>query len=109
LPNAKKNEIKPWLVKEWCIPKADAEFVAKMEDVLDVCQRPYDPLVPVVRLDEVSGRLIKRTRIPRSPGHPEIADYEYERNGAGGVFMIFEPLGARRETIAGYGKFQKSG
>ncbi len=33
-----KNEIKPWLVKEWCIPEADAEFVAKMEDVLEVYQ-----------------------------------------------------------------------
>ncbi len=43
-----KNEIKPWLVEEWCIPKADAEYVAKMEDVLDVYQRPYDPLRPVV-------------------------------------------------------------
>lgn len=36
--------MKPWLVKEWCIPQADAAFVAKMEDVLDVYQRPYDPL-----------------------------------------------------------------
>jgi hypothetical protein len=70
-----------------------------MEDAPDVCQRPYDPLVPVVRLDEASGRLIKRTRIPRAPGHPEIMDYEYERNGGGGVFMISEPLGARRGTI----------
>lgn len=31
-----KNEIKPWLVKEWCIPEADAEFVSRMEDVLEV-------------------------------------------------------------------------
>jgi len=36
----KKNEIKPWQVKEWCIPKANAEYVAKMEDILDVYQRP---------------------------------------------------------------------
>jgi len=39
-----KNEIKPWQVKEWCIPQADVEFVAKMEDALEVYQRPYDPL-----------------------------------------------------------------
>ena len=39
-------------MKEWCIPEADAEFVAKMEDVLEVYQRPYDPLRPVVCIDE---------------------------------------------------------
>ena len=49
-----KNEIKPWLVKEWCIPKAGAEFVAAMEDVLEVYQRPYDPLRPVVCIDETN-------------------------------------------------------
>lgn len=53
-----KNEIKPWLVKEWCIPQANAEFVAKMEDVLEVYQRPYDPLVPEVCIDETSKQLI---------------------------------------------------
>jgi len=43
-----KNEIKPWLEEEWCIPKADAEFVAKMEDVLGVYERPYDPVATLV-------------------------------------------------------------
>ena len=66
-----KNEIKPWLVKEWCIPEADAEFVAKMEDVLEVYQRPYDPLRPVVCIDETNKQLIKETRIPCEPGHPD--------------------------------------
>lgn len=53
-----KNKIKPWLVKEWCIPRANAEFVAKMKDVLEVYQRPYDPLAPVVCIDETSKQLI---------------------------------------------------
>lgn len=70
-----------------------------MEDVLDVYQRPYDPLVPVVCIDETNKQLIKQTRIPCAPGQPEIVDYEYERNGVADVFMIFEPLGAKRETI----------
>jgi hypothetical protein len=82
-----------------CILKADAEFTAKTEDAPEVCQRPYDPLIPVVRLDEASEKLIKRTRIPRAPGQPETADRGYECNGAWGVFMISEPLGARHETI----------
>jgi hypothetical protein len=99
LGNDEKNEIKPWLVKEWCIPEANAEFVAKMEDVLDVYQRPYDPLNPVVCIDETNKQLIRETRIPCAPGQPERVDSEYERNGVADVFMIFEPLAGKRETI----------
>jgi len=87
------------LVKEWCIPEANAEFVAKMEDVLDVYQRPYDPLNPVVCIDETNKQLIKETRIPCAPGQTEKVDSEYERNGVADVFMIFEPLAGKRETI----------
>ena len=94
-----KNEIKPWLVEEYCIPEASAEFVAKMEDVLDVYERPYDPLNPVVCIDETNKQLIKETRIPCAPGQPEKIDYEYERNGIADVFMIFEPLAGKRDTI----------
>jgi len=96
---SKKNETKPWLVKEWCIPEVTAEFVAKMEDVLDVYQRPYDPLLPVVCIDETNKQMIKETRIPCAPGQPEKVDYVYERNGVADVFMIFEPLAGKRETI----------
>lgn len=70
-----------------------------MEDVLDVYQRPYDPLNPVVCIDETNKQLIKETRIPCAPGQPEKIDYEYERNGVADVFMIFEPLAGKRETI----------
>jgi len=70
-----------------------------MEDVLDVYQRPYDPLNPVVCIDEVNKQLIKETRIPCAPGQPEKVDYEYERNGVADVFMIFQPLAGKRETI----------
>ena len=97
--NAKKNEIKPWLAKEWCIPEVGAEFVAKMEDVLDVYQRPYDPINPVICIDETNRQLIKETRTACEPGKPEQVDYEYERNGVTNVFMISEPLAGKRETI----------
>jgi len=86
-------------VEEWCIPEASADFVAKMEDVLDVYQRPYDPQQPVVCIDETNKQLIKETRIPCAPGQPERVDSEYERNGVADVFMIFEPLAGKRETI----------
>jgi len=70
-----------------------------MEDVLDVYQRPYDPMLPVVCIDETNKQLIEETRIPCEPGQPEIVDYEYERNGVANVFMISEPLAGKRETI----------
>ena len=89
----KKNEIKPWLVKEWCIPWADAEFVAKMEDILELYQRLYDPIVPVICIDETNKQLIQQTRIPCESGRPEKVDYEYIRNG------ICEPLAGRRQTV----------
>jgi hypothetical protein len=94
-----KNEIQPWRSEQWCIPKASAEFVAKMEDVLDVYQRPYDEQYPVVCIDEVNKQLVQETRIPCAPGQPEKVDYEYERNGVADVFMIYEPLAGKRETI----------
>ena len=75
-------------------PKQNADFVAAMEDVLEVYQRPYDAQRPVVCLDEQSKQLVKevRTPIPMQPGRPERIDYEYERNGTANLFMLFEPL-----------------
>jgi hypothetical protein len=99
LDNTKKNEIKPWLTKEWCIVEASAEYVANMEDILDVYQRPYDLHKPVICIDETNKQMIKETRIPCAPGQPEKVDSVYERNGVADVFMIFEPLAGRRETI----------
>ena len=70
-----------------------------MEDVLDVYQRPYDPLNPVVCIDETNRQLIIETRIPSKAGQAEKVDYEYERNGVANIFMISEPLAGKRETI----------
>ena len=70
-----------------------------MGDVLEVYQRPYDPLRPVVCIDETNKQLIKETRIPCEPGQPETVDSVYVRNGVADVFMISEPLAGRRETV----------
>ena len=59
-----------------------------MEDVLEVYQRPYDPLRPVVCIDETNKQLIEETRIPCEPGQPEKVDSVYIRNGVADVFMI---------------------
>ncbi|WP_165253113.1 IS630 family transposase [Paludisphaera soli] len=91
----KKGELKPHLKKQWCIPpNGNAEFVAAMEDVLDVYHRPYDEKRPLVCLDEASRQLIGETilPIPAAPGRPERFDYEYVRNGTTNLFMVTEPL-----------------
>ena len=87
--------------KQWCIPpEANAEFVCKMEDVLEVYKRPYDPKRPQVCLDETSKQLIgeKALPVPAGPGQPARYDYEYVRNGVANLFLIFEPLTGRRDV-----------
>jgi len=70
-----------------------------MEDVLEEYQRPYEPLRPVVCIDETNKQLIKEERISGEPGNPEKVDFVYVRNGVADVFMISEPLAGRRETV----------
>lgn len=81
-------------------PEKNAEFVAAMEDVLEVYQRPYDPKLPVVCLDETSKQLVDETRntIPAKRGTPAREDYEYKRNGVANLFMLFEPLAGWRHV-----------
>ena len=66
----KKNVLQPWRKRQWCIPKVGGEFVAAMEDVLDLYAEPYDPDRPVVCFDETSTQLLADTRppIPVQPG-----------------------------------------
>ena len=72
-----------------------------MEDVLDVYKRPYNPARPVVCLDETSKQLIGEvaTPVPASPGRVAQVDYEYTRNGVANIFMMFEPLAAKRDVV----------
>lgn len=87
------------MTKEWCIPpEQSGEFVAHLEDVLEVYTRPYDPKRPQVCMDELSKQLVGETRtpIPVAPGEPARCDYEYVRHGVANLFMFFEPLAGRR-------------
>ncbi|RMD65787.1 IS630 family transposase [Candidatus Parcubacteria bacterium] len=91
----KRNDLKPWQKKEWCIPpEANAEFVYHMEDILDVYQRPADPEQPVVCFDETPVQLVSETRVPlpAEPGKPERYDYEYRREGVVNAFLFFAPF-----------------
>jgi DDE superfamily endonuclease len=83
-------------------PKANAAFVANMEDVLAVYTRPYDAKRPVVCLDEGGKQLIGDARppLPVRPGSPAKEDYEYTRHGTANIFLAFEPLtGVRHATV----------
>lgn len=81
-------------------PRANAEFVCAMEDVLDLYHEPYDPFRPVVCFDEGTKQLIGETRtpLPLQPGEPQRYDYEYERHGTCNLFMFCEPLAAWRQV-----------
>lgn len=87
-----ENELKPWLKKMWCIPKVDSEFVARMEDVLDLYAETPNERLPVVCFDETPRQLIGESRVPvpPKPGKPARFDYEYVRNGTANVFMFVD-------------------
>ena len=87
-----ENELKPWREKMWCVPKIDGEYVARMEDVLDLYAEPPDPARPVVCLDESPVQLIGEVRepIPAAPGQLARVDYEYRRNGTVNLFVVVD-------------------
>ena len=82
-------------------PEHDARFVYKMEDVLEVYKRPYDPKNPVVCMDETPRQLIEevRQRLPPDKQQEARFDYEYKRKGVVNLFMFFEPLSGYRQVI----------
>jgi hypothetical protein len=82
------------------IPTVGAEFVWRMEDLLDLYAEPYDPQRPVVGFDETSKQLVAETRtpLPLAPGRPERVDYEYERHGTANLFLCCQPLGGWRHV-----------
>jgi transposase len=87
-----ENELKPWQRKMWCIPKVDSDFVARMEDVLELYMESPDATRPVVCFDETPIQLIgeARTRTPPEPGKPAHWDYEYRRNGTANLFVFLD-------------------
>lgn len=97
-------------------PGGDAEFVCRMEQVLDVYERPYDAARPVVCVDEASTQLVGEVRVPvpARPGQPARVDSEYKRNGTANLFVACEPLlgwrtleGTARRTALDFAAFLK--
>jgi hypothetical protein len=91
-----KRKIEYWVIP----PEADGEFVAAMEDVLDVYARPYESRLPVLCMDEQPVQLLEKTRVPiaATKDHPRRVDYEYERAGTASIFMFCEPLSGWRQV-----------
>jgi transposase len=87
-----ENDLKPWRRDMWCIPEVDAEYVARMEDVLDLYNEEPDPRRPVVCFDESPTQLIGEVRepIPAKPGQLERFDCEYRRNGTANLFVFLD-------------------
>lgn len=89
-----RNELRPHLNEYWCIPpKEDAEFVACMEDILDIYQQPYDPRHPLWCMDEKPYQLLGESREPLPMRRGDVAkvDSEYVRNGTASIFCFIQP------------------
>ena len=87
-----ENDLKPWRRDMWCIPQVDAEYVARMEDVLDLYAEAPDPKRPLVCFDESPIQLIGEvpSPIPARPGQLERYDFEYKRNGTANLFVALD-------------------
>ena len=89
-----KNDLRPHLNDYWCIPpEEDAEFVANMEDILDVYQQPYDPKHPLWCMDEKPYQILGEARepLPMRLGDLAKVDSEYVRNGTVSIFCFIQP------------------
>jgi transposase len=87
-----ENDLKPWRKDMWCIPRVDGEYVARMEDVLDLYAETPDPNRPVICFDESPTQLIGEVRQPiaAKPGQRERYDCEYRRNGTVNLFVFLD-------------------
>jgi hypothetical protein len=86
----------------WVVANLDDDYIAKMEDVLELYERPYDPQQPVICLDEKPITLHADLRPPAlaMPGRETRRDNEYKRNGTANVFCAVEPKAGRHFTFA---------
>ena len=86
----------------WCVADLDADYIARMEDVLALYEKPYNATEPVVCLDEkpVSLHAEVRPARPARPGHIAKRDSEYRRCGTANLFAVVEPKAGRHFTCA---------
>jgi hypothetical protein len=85
----------------WCVADLDEDYIARMEDVLEIYERPYNPDEPVVCLDEkpITLHADVRAASPAVPGREARRDNEYKRCGTANVFCAVEPKAGRHFTF----------
>ncbi len=87
--------------RQWCIGRITGEFLARMENLLDLYAKPYDKDYPVVCVDELPcilhGETIKP--LPMKVGRVLREHYEYKRNGSCSLFLAFEPQSGYRMVM----------
>ncbi len=86
----------------WCVPELNREYVERMEDVLNLMEKPATETEPVVALDERPVQL-HATRVATARRWPRAhrpRDYEYVRRGTANVFCIVAPKTGRHLTHA---------
>jgi transposase len=95
------NDLKPWQKKMWCIANIDGEYIARMEDILDLYAEPHDPKRPVVSFDESPIQLIGEVRVPITPkpGKRYRYDSEYKRNGTANLFVMVDANRSWRKVV----------
>lgn len=88
----KKSKLKPWQKKQWCIGKIDGEYLACMEDVLNLYQQPEQKGITRLCLDERPCQLLDDVLVPlpMKEGKPLREDSEYKRMGTCVVFMVYD-------------------
>lgn len=71
-----------------------------MEDILDTYELPYNPIRPVVCMDEKPYQLLGETRdpLPVRPCNDRKVDSEYTRNGTCSIFAFIEPLAGKHHV-----------
>jgi transposase len=84
----------------WCVAELNEAYIAHMEDVLKVYEKPLSEREPVVCVDEKPVVLHADVRPPRPmrPGQILRRDCEYERRGTANVFCGVEPKAGRHFT-----------
>nr|MDO8115492.1 IS630 family transposase [Candidatus Sigynarchaeota archaeon] len=87
--------------KMWCVPTLSSEYIERMEDVLDLYAKQYNPDEPVIGVDEKTLQLLDHLHspLPMSSTHGTRVDYQYKRNGSVNIFVGIEPKGGRRRLI----------
>ena len=84
----------------WCVAELDEPYIARMEDVLAVYEKPLSVREPVVCVDEKPVVLHQEVRPPvaMQPGRVARRDSEYRRCGTANVFCGVQPKAGRHFT-----------